>query len=315
MYRRGSIFTIMLDFLLISVLIFGFIVISKESAQLGTTQKKIGSSQYDLLFTLQQDTLAREKTEAIFSLYGQTALLNLARVGGAECSTFEGFAVFNETCTAHAQPLFDKNLSELTSPLLKKDSSIVVNGLHSSLSAVRLPPYMFILDQGVLYASAQGDAIISQGYSILKNPLPMPEIATTYGPTVVKLNLFSDVPSTVVLGLIAQESRGDPYAVSGTSCKGLTQFCTDAAFEYGLCDTKNCKGRDDRFDPDMSIIATTKLLHHNLEAFKEYDDKMKFSLAAYNGGEGFVNYVLDQAKQKGNSNPTWEELKTYITAE
>ncbi len=137
--------------------------------------------------------------------------------------------------------------------------------------------------------------------------------------------------SSLIAGIIAQESKGDPYVISWSGCAGLMQFCAPTARSalfngiFTKVTTCGCNGKvrragqypckcgtsnDDRFNTQLSIAAGTKYMNYFLTSFSKYDDRIKFSIAAYNGGEGTIRKAIAAT---GKSNPSWDEVKVKIT--
>ncbi|MBW2992413.1 transglycosylase SLT domain-containing protein [Candidatus Woesearchaeota archaeon] len=121
-----------------------------------------------------------------------------------------------------------------------------------------------------------------------------------------------DTSFALVKAVIKQESGFDPEAVSPTGCKGLAQFCSAAAVDYGLCDKEGCSIRDDRLDPEKSIYAAAEYLNDLTNVFKGYTAKYEFALASYNGG---VNVVKRAIEATGENNPTWATVSAALEPE
>lgn len=138
------------------------------------------------------------------------------------------------------------------------------------------------------------------------------QIDKNYGSIIEQAISTTSVSKSLVIGLIAQESRGNPNAVSSTGCKGLMQFCASTAYAYGLCDNKKCSGTDYREDPTKIINAGVKLINDNQNTYKKYTDKIAFGLAAYNGGAAVIT---DAIAATGKTDPSWSEVSFAITAD
>lgn len=76
-----------------------------------------------------------------------------------------------------------------------------------------------------------------------------------------------DVPADLLLGLIIVESRGDPFAISRSGAKGLTQMMDEMAKKHNLTISSNLG--DQRFIPEFILPATAKELS---EAYARYGD-------------------------------------------
>jgi murein DD-endopeptidase MepM/ murein hydrolase activator NlpD len=138
------------------------------------------------------------------------------------------------------------------------------------------------------------------------------KIDATYGDLIEEAIQGTGISKALVIGLIAQESSGNPNAGSSTGCQGLMQFCASSAYGYGLCDNKKCSGRDDRKDPEKAIPAGVKLLVDDIGSFSKYTDREAFGLAAYNGGAAIVKAAIQAT---GKTDPSWEEVSAALTAD
>jgi membrane-bound lytic murein transglycosylase MltF len=89
------------------------------------------------------------------------------------------------------------------------------------------------------------------------------------------------------------ESHGNPTKVSGAGAKGLMQLMPATAREMGVMDS---------FDPEDNMLAGIKYLHLQYLHLPEVPDvleRMKWSLAAYNGGRFYVNRAFKLARLDG----------------
>ncbi len=140
--------------------------------------------------------------------------------------------------------------------------------------------------------------------------------------------IANGVDERLVLGLITQESVGDPNAISSTGCAGLGQFCMGTATSGEFADIFgpgvrkcDCKGKasctpdsagcagDPRFDPFKSADAIPLHLSLDAKSFDKYTDKWRFAIASYNAGGGNVRSAI---RASGVSDPTWEEVVPHL---
>ncbi|MBN2142843.1 transglycosylase SLT domain-containing protein [Candidatus Woesearchaeota archaeon] len=113
-----------------------------------------------------------------------------------------------------------------------------------------------------------------------------------------KEDIAAGVTESLVKALMMLESGGDPNAVSFSGCTGLMQFSAGTAFDYGLCDNKNCAGRDDRKDAEKSIAAGIRYLNKLMHRYKNYGHKDAMALTAYNAGPGLVDAAIQRSGKK-----------------
>ena len=126
----------------------------------------------------------------------------------------------------------------------------------------------------------------------------------------------------LVKAQIEQESAFNPIAISPAGAKGLMQLMPGTAKELGV---------KDPFNPKANILAGIYYLWKQYNRFPEipnHEEKLKFSLAAYNGGRGSgdirkglrgVNGALHLArkatgKRTGEAGvwQTWDYTKQFL---
>ncbi len=146
---------------------------------------------------------------------------------------------------------------------------------------------------------------------LYKSPLELViDIEKDYGEIVRRYVDPNQFDPGLIYALIAQESRGNPNADSGTGAAGLMQFTKDTGFRYGLCDNNKCKGRDDRTNPERSISAGVAYYKKLQEEFKDYADKDLFAIAAYNAGSEVIKRAIGKTEW---SDPAWDQVAMMIT--
>jgi hypothetical protein len=114
---------------------------------------------------------------------------------------------------------------------------------------------------------------------------------------------------------VNQESAFNPKAISQCGASGLLQLMPATAMELGV------ETRDDLFDPEKNLLAGITYLKRQYVALKEIpdrDERIKFALASYNGGRGYINAAIKlailAAKAKGEPAVlTWDVVSRYLS--
>ena len=111
----------------------------------------------------------------------------------------------------------------------------------------------------------------------------------------------------MLAAVIYQESKFSINSISHRGARGLMQIMPQTGRYYGV---------EDLLDPDCNIEAGVKHLKRLQNLWKNADmDQMelvKFTLAAYNAGEGRIADCRNFAKAKGVNADRWEDIVNLI---
>ncbi len=110
------------------------------------------------------------------------------------------------------------------------------------------------------------------------------------------------LPQGTLKGVMWQESKGNPLAVSKVGAAGLMQFMPGTAGDMGITN---------RFDPYQSAAGAAKYLG---QLYKRYDGDMNKTLAAYNWGMGNVE-KKGLGKMPEETRDYLNRIGTYIRIE
>ena len=108
---------------------------------------------------------------------------------------------------------------------------------------------------------------------------------------------------------IWKESNFNPKAISSVGARGLMQLMPATGQEMGLSDF---------FNPEENIIAGIKYLKIQYQHFPEiplHEEKIKFSLASYNGGRGYLNTAIKLSKKDNIDYTKWDNVSKYLSEE
>lgn len=111
----------------------------------------------------------------------------------------------------------------------------------------------------------------------------------------------------MLAALIYQESKFSINGVSSRNARGLMQVRPSTAMVYGITDL---------LDPEQNIIAGTKFIGRLTSLYKNEEmeplEKMKFTLATYNAGEGRIADCRKYAASKEVDSTKWDEVVKII---
>ena len=105
-----------------------------------------------------------------------------------------------------------------------------------------------------------------------------------------------------------QESGFDPQAVSSMGAVGLMQLLPSTADAMGV-------PADKRFDPEQNISASARYIRKVGQAFSDITDseqRIRFTLAAYNGGAGHVKDAQTLTRKAGHDPQVWQNVAPFI---
>lgn len=107
------------------------------------------------------------------------------------------------------------------------------------------------------------------------------------------------------------ESAFDPEAVSSVGAIGLMQIMPTTADYLGV-------SRHTLTNPEASIQASVKYSGQLIQHYADVHDpqeRIKFCLAAYNGGPQHVDAARIKASQNGRDNQFWHNVSSYCYSE
>ena len=111
----------------------------------------------------------------------------------------------------------------------------------------------------------------------------------------------------MVAAVIYQESKFSINSRSPRGAQGLMQVMPQTGYSYGI---------DNLLDPEQNITAGVNHLKRLQRIFSQFelkqDELIKFTLAAYNAGEGRILDCRNLAQSKGYDNSQWDNILKVI---
>ena len=107
---------------------------------------------------------------------------------------------------------------------------------------------------------------------------------------------------------VGQESSFNPHAVSSCGAIGLLQLLPMTAEELGFT-------RDELYIPERNLRAGITYLYRQYYRFPEIPnpvERVKFALASYNGGRGYINAALSLARKSSGPWRAWNYTKAFL---
>ena len=113
---------------------------------------------------------------------------------------------------------------------------------------------------------------------------------------------------TLLASQCYQESCFDPKAHSWAGACGLMQIMPSTADHLGL-------PREQLYQPEPNIAAAARYMRELQVAFNDITnpaERMRFALAAYNGGSHHVRDAMALTKKYGGVTQRWSDVRRYI---
>ncbi len=154
-------------------------------------------------------------------------------------------------------------------------------------------------------------------HSILSKPAKkQPVRKRTIAKTGVYDSLIQKVAADIWPGIdwqlikcqVNQESSFSPRAVSSCGAIGLLQLLPATAEELGFT-------KDELYIPERNLRAGITYLYRQYYRFPEIPDpaeRIRFALASYNGGRGYINAALSLARKSSASWREWNYTKSFL---
>jgi membrane-bound lytic murein transglycosylase MltF len=123
-------------------------------------------------------------------------------------------------------------------------------------------------------------------------------------------NLWPGMDWRLIKCQIRQESAFNPNAVSPCGAVGLLQIMPATGQSLGV-------SREKLFDPETNLRTGISYLKQQYEHFPEIPDRrerIKFALASYNGGRGYINRAIALAGKEDAPWQTWEGVKDHLAS-
>ncbi len=154
-------------------------------------------------------------------------------------------------------------------------------------------------------------------HGILKKPAKkQPVRKMAIAKTGIYDNLIQKVTAEIWPGIdwqlikcqVGQESSFNPRAVSSCGAIGLLQLLPATAEELGFT-------KDELYIPERNLRAGITYLYRQYYRFPEIPDpaeRIKFALASYNGGRGYINSALSLARKSSGPWREWNYTKVCL---
>ena len=179
---------------------------------------------------------------------------------------------------------------------VRKNSPKLLEAINQWIAKAKRKPLHNVLFKKYFENPRRSVARMRSGFSSLQG-----QKLSVYDPMIREAAQTLDWDWLLLASLVYQESRFDFRAKSWAGAVGLMQLMPATAKRFGA---------DNLYDPQQSIAAGAKYLHH-LDSLwaKSIDDpqeRVKFVLASYNVGLGHVADARNLARKYGRNPLKWD---------
>ncbi len=133
-------------------------------------------------------------------------------------------------------------------------------------------------------------------------------IISPYDPLLIRYSQQIRWDWRLLAALCYQESGFDPEAVSWAGARGLMQIMPGTATLLGV-------RREQIHDPETNISAGTRylaMLDRQFSDIRNGAERIRFILAAYNGGANHVRDAMALTSKYGSNPRVWEHVAPYV---
>lgn len=112
----------------------------------------------------------------------------------------------------------------------------------------------------------------------------------------------------LIAAMCYQESAFDPNAKSYVGARGLMQLMPATARELGVPDGDICV-------PEANVRAAARYivkLNNTFNDIRDPNERLKFTLASYNGGTLHIRDAMALAKKYGGNPARWDDVAPYV---
>ena len=107
---------------------------------------------------------------------------------------------------------------------------------------------------------------------------------------------------TLIAAIAFTESRFDSTAVSEAGAQGVMQVMPETLRGFGIPDSLHCDNRTNI----MTAARLLKSLEKQFRPIKDPEERIKFILASYNAGFGYIHDAMRLARKYGYDRLKWE---------
>lgn len=112
-------------------------------------------------------------------------------------------------------------------------------------------------------------------------------IRSRFGYIIREASATYGIPATVIIAMIYEESKGDPYVISPKNCKGLMQICDRTAQHFNVGNV---------FNPRENVLGGTKILWDYLHKKDGDIDKAFYAFKEGPNDKAFKDPSFDPAQ-------------------
>ena len=133
-------------------------------------------------------------------------------------------------------------------------------------------------------------------------------IISTYDPLFKRAAAVTGWDWRLIAAQCYQESGFDAQAVSWAGARGLMQIMPSTAGQLGIAE-------DALYDPAQNVATAARyirFLSNHFSDVRDRSERIKFVLAAYNGGMAHIRDAMALTRKYGGNPTTWRDVSPYV---
>ncbi len=214
----------------------------------------------------------------------------------------EDVAMINRTYNPILDIATDISFPQQIAWAMRKNSTVLKNTVDEWLTEMKRHPDFYVIYNKYFKSSKTQRLRASSDFSSINQGRISP-----YDELIIEGAKELEIDWLLLASIIFQESKFDPEVESWAGAKGLMQLTNIVIEEYDV---------DDVFDPEDNIRAGVQhlawLMDYWAGEFESTEEQIKFTLAAYNVGQGHVRDAMRLAEKYDEDSHDWEVIAKYL---
>lgn len=214
----------------------------------------------------------------------------------------EDVAMINATYSPILDVATDISFPQQIAWGMRKNAPNLKNAVDQWITSMKRKPDFYVIYNKYFKSSKTQRIRANSDYSSISQGRISP-----YDDLIIEAANELDMDWMLLASIIFQESKFDPKVESWAGAKGLMQLTNIVIDEYNV---------DDVYNPEQNIGAGVRhldwLLSYWDDDVEEIEERVKFTLGAYNVGQGHVRDAMRLAEKNNEDSTDWDVVAKYL---